>query len=331
MVVFDDGSMRRRRLLTLAGGTVTIAVAGCLDDEDPDDTDDETDDTEDDQDDENGETENGETDGEEDMEEEDDPAIESIDIDVSESVIAVADEITLTVTAQYDDGSEETVTEDATITSDDESLASVSNGTISWGAGGEVTLTVEYEGFEETATVETQSEEDEMFEAEGIGGYISFAEDTEDDAEEEGIQFPTNEEDGEAIFIEAIVDDGTWESTSVEFPDVEVSIVDASISAIDGFSGKIDLDSGLMTAEGTLEVTVFDDSFSFDIAATSEVSGDLSGDVDTDSTPKQVTLVDNEYVIEEETGNNLIDDEINLPADQPGENWLVLTFEMVSE
>jgi len=327
--------MRRRQLLALTGGTVSIAVAGCLDDEDPDDTDDETDDaddgtedSDDDQDDENGEEEN--EDGEEDVEE-DDPEIESIDIDVSDSVIAVADEVTLTVTAQYDDGSEETVTEDATITSDDESLASVSNGTISWGAGGEVTLTVEYEGFEETATVETQSEEDEMFEAEGIGGYISFAEDTEDDAEEEGIEFPTNEEDGEAIFIEAIVDDGTWESTSVEFPDVEVSIVDASISAIDGFSGKIDIDSGLMTAEGTLEVSVFDDSFSFDIAATSEVSGDLSGDVDTGSSPKQITLVDNEYVIEDETGNNLIDDEINLPADQSGENWLVLTVEIKSE
>ncbi len=336
MVVFDDGSMRRRRLLTLAGGTVTIAVAGCLDDEDPDDTDDETDDTDDDQDDENGETENGETDGED-----EEPELEGLSLDVSDSVLSVDGEATLTVTAEYDDGSEETVTGDATVTSDNDAIVSVVDETVSWAGEGTVTITAEYEGFEDSVELAAEEEDDEdqepfelgdEFEAEGVGGYISFAEESEEDAEEGGLTFPTETEDGEAIAVEATVDGDTWESTSVEFPEVDTGTAEATIEALGGLSGNIDIEDGLMTAEGTLEVTIEgDDSFEFDIDATSEESGELSGNFDAEFAPAEVTVVDNEFIIDDETGDALIDGFLGLPADDPGENWLVLTFEIVSE
>jgi len=337
-VVFDDDSMRRRQLLALTGGTVSIAVAGCLGDDDetePVDTDDD--------DGENGTPENGEDDdGGDDENGAPEPELDGLDVDVSDSVLPVDDETSITVTASYDDGSEETVTDDATITSDDESLVSVSEGTITWEGEGTVTLTVEYEGFEETVEVETEADEEDedaepfelgdAFEAEGVGGYISFAEESEADAEEEGLTFPTEAEDGEAIAVEATVDGDTWESTSVEFPEVDTGTARATIEALDGLSGDIDFENGIMTAEGTLEVTIEDDdSFEFEISATSEESGELSGDVDAEFAPAEVTVVDNEFIIDDETGDALIDGFLGLPAEDPGENWLVLTFEMVSE
>lgn len=336
-MVFDDGSMRRRRLLTLAGGTVTIAVAGCLDEEDPDDTDDDTDDTDDDQEDENGETENGETDGEDEDEE---PELEGISLDVSDTLLTVDGEATLTVTAEYDDGSEETVTGDATITSDDDAIVSVADETVSWSGDGTVSITAEYEGFEDTVELEAEEDDDEEeepfelgdeFDAEGVGGYISFAEESEEEAEEEGISFAPEDLD-EPPVIEGMVSGNTWESTSVEFPEIDTGTAEATIEAIDGLSGDIDLENGQMTAEGTLEVTIDgDDSFEFAIAATSEASGDLSGTVDAEFAPATVTLVDNEYVVDDETGSAIIDGFLGLPADEPGENWLVLTVEITSE
>ncbi len=328
--------MRRRRLLALTGGTVSIAVAGCLGDDDesePEATDDEEDDGEQDDtpegEDDTGEDENGEV----------EPALEGLDVAVSEPVLAVNSDTTITVTAVYDDGSEETVTDEATITSDDEAVASVSNGTIAWEGEGTTTLTVAYEGFEETIEVESEAEEDaepfelgDEFEAEGVGGYISFAEETEDDAEEEGLAFPTEAEDGEAIIVEGTVDGDTWESTSVDFPDVDTGTAEATIEAIGGLSGDIDMDDGVMTAEGTLEVTIDDDdSFEFDFAATTEESGELNGSFNAEFAPAEITVVDNEFIIDDETENALIDGFLGLPADEPGENWLVLTFEITSE
>ncbi len=337
MMVFDDVCMRRRRLLTVAGGTVTIALAGCLDEDDEEmlEDDEDVDDDEDIADD-GDDADNGDDDSEE-----VEPDLEGITIDVDEPVIEVEDEAVATVIAQYDDGSEETVTDEAIITSDDESIASVADGAVTGEAEGTITLLAEYEGFEDTVEVETEDDDEEdaepfelgdSFEAEGVGGYISFAEDTEAEAEEEGLAFPTADEDGEAIVVEATVDGERWESTSVEFPDVDTGTAEAAIAAVDGLSGEIDLDSGTMTAEGTLEVTVEgDDSFEFAIAATTDNSGELSGEVDAEFTPAAVTVVDNEFIVEDETGNVIVDNVLDLPADEPGENWLTLTFELTSE
>ena len=118
----------RRQFLTAIGATSFAALAGCLGDDDDDDTDDD----------------NGE----------DEPEIESLEIDVGDTTLDVDQAESFTVTAEYEDDRFEDVTDDAEITVEDEAIATVANEEITADDHGETILSAEYEGVEEELTIE---------------------------------------------------------------------------------------------------------------------------------------------------------------------------------
>lgn len=161
------------------------------------------------------------------------------------------------------------------------------------------------------------------FSGSNTGGFISFAEDTESTAREEGLTF----EEGD-VTIEATVDGNTWESTSTSFAPLETSGVQAQTTAPDGLSGEIDREANTMTAEGTLRVEVEGESFSFQIATTTDVSGALEGAADLGAESGTATLVDNEFTVEDTTGDAIIDSVLGLPIEESGRAWIELIFDL---
>lgn len=196
--------------------------------------------------------------------------------------------------------------------------------------GVEETITVEITAGEVTeATVEFDAEEIALeitgFVAENTGGYISFDEETQEEAEAEGVEFPAGD-----VVLEGTVEDGWWESTDVSFATLDAGLAEADVEAPSGLEGTFDYENGVVTAEGELEVTTAGETFRFEIAATTEDSGDLSGSSAFEETGGPATLVDNEYTVEDETGA-LVDSILGLPVEEPGLCWLELPMEFEFE
>ena len=167
------------------------------------------------------------------------------------------------------------------------------------------------------------------------GGFVAFDEETESEAESEGVPFPVDDDGDTPVELTgAIFDDGTWESTDVSFPTLDAGAADAEVEARDGLSGEIDQESDELTVEGELTVLVDGDEdrqFSFDIEAVTADSGELSGSADFGSSPATVSAVDNEYVVEDRTGDSVVDGSLGLPSTQEGHNWLQLDLEIETE
>lgn len=167
------------------------------------------------------------------------------------------------------------------------------------------------------------------FTIESTGGWVSFDEAAEGEAREEGLEFPPHEDDDSTIFIAGeILEDGTWQSTQTVFPTLAVSDqIQADIES-PGLGGEIDIETGYMTLEGTLEVHVGDDSFAFEIEAETGESGALSGSASIDEDGGEVSFVDNEFIVDDESGSALVDGVVGLPATESGENWFALDVEV---
>lgn len=176
-------------------------------------------------------------------------------------------------------------------------------------------------------TVELAADSHTIFEASNTGGFIAFNETTEAKAREEGLEFPEGE-----IQIIGIIQDGKWESTRVDFPELEPDDIDlaAAVEAPDGISGDIDMDEDEMAATGTLDVGIVDTDydFNFEIGAHTGVSGELTGEAEFDDGTGGAKLVDNEYIVEDKTGNGIIDGGLGLPIEDPGLAWLELPLEI---
>ena len=199
---------------------------------------------------------------------------------------------------------------------------------------GNYDLTVSFRGVErqvsvdvvadETTTLTVEFDADAIaidiasFAAENTGGFIAFDEDSRATAEEEGVAFPAGE-----VVIEGAVSEGAWESTNVSFAVLDAGVAEAEVEAPSGLAGRFDYENELMTVEGTLDVTTAGDTFSFEIAATTGDSGELSGDASFEPEGGTALLVDNEYVVEDETGG-LVDSVLGLPVEEPGRCWLEL-------
>ena len=183
-------------------------------------------------------------------------------------------------------------------------------------AGGEASaVTADLQQDNETELVE--------FTASSQGGYIAFSEGSQDDAVAGGTVFPDEDED-EQIEIEATVEDGEWEATATTFPPLPVTDdLYAEVVASD-LAGEIDPETGEMTVRGEFEVTIQDASFTFESEQTTGESNALSGEADFDSEPATVTLVDNEFTVEDETENEVVNRVLELPATDEGENWFQL-------
>lgn len=196
--------------------------------------------------------------------------------------------------------------------------------------GVEQRVSVEVAG-EETTTTTVEFDADAIavevtsFAAENTGGYIAFDESTRADAQEEGVTFPEGD-----VVIDGSVEDGEWESTDVSFAVLDAGLAQAEVEAPSGLRGTFDYENERMTTEGELEVTVAGETFNFEIAATTDESGDLSGGATFDPDGGTASLVDNEYVVEEETGG-LVDSVLGLPVEEPGRCWLELPLALEFE
>jgi hypothetical protein len=188
-------------------------------------------------------------------------------------------------------------------------------------------------GQSDGTTGEQNETELTAFTAESQGGYVSFSEDSKS-AAEDGTQFPALEDGQKPIQIQAEVnpDDGTWESQNLTFPTLTVSEdlgLNAEVEVVDGLEGEIDPEEGVFTAEGEFRVTIQDASFTYKTTMTSAESGALSGSADFSGDSAEVRLVDNEFTVDEKTEESpTVNNFLELPADEPGENWIVLQLDV---
>lgn len=172
----------------------------------------------------------------------------------------------------------------------------------------------------------------ESFSATSRGGFLAIDEAVEGRAEAQnaGFVLPSGED---ILTLEAeVAEDGSWESTEAAFPTVEITNpirTDVRLELPDGLSGTIATDR--MTATGTIQVVIeeLDAQFSFEFDATSGESGALQGETNFEEEPLTATLVDNEFTIDEGTGNFLVDGQLGLPAEEPGTNWFEISVELI--
>lgn len=217
-----------------------------------------------------------------------------------------------------------------TISSADDSVS----GTLTFGSPGEVEAPI---GDDFTAT--------------SRGGFIGIGEDNEEDAREEGFDLPPSEDVPEPISLNGVIEDGSWHSIVVNFPDLDPSVllddleglpideddVEIQVNAPEGFSGEVDWATGLMTLDGDLEILVLiageEIPVRVNLNGTTGASGALTGDMDIEVQPVTATLVDNETIVEEidedEHGfvGPIANDELGLPAES-GEVWIELDFDL---
>jgi hypothetical protein len=237
--------------------------------------------------------------------------------------------------------------EGATVSVDGQSVQTDASGVATFAdlVVGTYDVTVEAEGKSESAsaTVEADSTastevslklvESFSFTAKNTGGFISFNQDTIDGAESEGINFPTEKADGEGIVIEGEAEGDQWESTQVSFPTLTTSGLEAEATAPNGLQGTIDRENNVMTAEGTLKVTITANgaSFQFNVSLVSGLSNGDASDTglqgSADFANNNATLVDNEYTVEDTTDSPIVNSQLGLPITEPGLSWLELPFE----
>jgi hypothetical protein len=179
--------------------------------------------------------------------------------------------------------------------------------------------------------------EDEVvaeFNATGTGGFVEVNSDNPNDPT---IPLPTPEEVDQPITINGeIYADGTVRTTEVSFPTLgqeQLGLpLTVDIEAPEPFEGEIDRAEGQLYLNGSLTITVLDGvEISVSANLTSGQSNSLIGSASglaTDSA--NVTLVNNEYVIDETTGT-VADSVFRFPSPEPGRNWFSLTLDMEIE
>lgn len=233
----------------------------------------------------------------------------------TEDLTLVIGEEEWTETVTIDPGKEETVTAEWQTNEDDAGSYAAS-------------LRVDDEVIEESdqVVIEPEDEPESAVVIEGSGGYVAFSQGSEADAEDAGIDMPAftivadlDEETGE---IEADPADVTF-SEDLEEPQTGTP---AAVSTPEGFEGTVDLETGEMQLDGTLEADIYElgESFAFDVSLRTGDSGALSGSAsyDVDEETGSITLVDNEYDVAG-TDEAAINQVLGLPSDS-GESWLVL-------
>ena len=167
------------------------------------------------------------------------------------------------------------------------------------------------------------------------GGLVWFGDPDEEEFRDSDLFLPPSEEIPDPVELEAeLDDDGTWESTSLDFPPIDVVPgIEPEVEAPNGFTGEYDEEAGLVTVEGQVRAIVETDggeelTLEFPLNATSGESGDLEGEFDVRENSVLVTVVDNESVVEDTFGQEFVDETLNLPGRFSGDNWFELTLEL---
>lgn len=127
----------------------------------------------------------------------------------------------------------------------------------------------------------------------------------------------------EQLEISGVIDEraGTWESTEVAVDPIEIGGLQFSVAVPDGFEGEFDRETETITVRGEIVITTMGDEIRFDIAGTSDAVG-ATVDLEDDS----AQLIDDTFVVAE-TGDEMLDRALGLPAAEPGQNHLELPLE----
>jgi hypothetical protein len=203
-----------------------------------------------------------------------------------------------------------------------------------------------------TASQETVAPSQEVvttFTATGTGGFIAINEQPPEPETKFDLPGPS-EVDNEILIEGEVYDDGTWESTNTQFPNIpvpeeiipddlpnlELTVIVTPINT--PYTGQISRAPGeeLLTVEGTLEIEVDVEGIDLGIepievtiGATTESSNNLEGSAtDFETTAATTTVVDNEFTIDDTTGLDSVDDALGLPATEPGTNWFKLDADL---
>jgi hypothetical protein len=134
----------------------------------------------------------------------------------------------------------------------------------------------------ESTTATQSSDVVATFSATNVGdGFSSFDEDNIGDAKAEGLSFSA----GDIVTEGEIYDNGTWQSTDTSFKTLNTADdgggFDAQPSAPNGLEGTFDPETGRVTANGRLKITLplTGDNFQFDLAM---VTGTSNGAASSD-------------------------------------------------
>lgn len=130
----------------------------------------------------------------------------------------------------------------------------------------------------------------------------------------------------EPIVIEGEIEGERWEASTVDFPDVDVG-VEASIEFPDGVGGRITAEEMTLAGRVRISIEVTGDEFEFDLDATTGSSGALTGAAEFGERPPTATLVDNEFLIDDETETGLPEEVLGFPSTEPGRNWFEIDLE----
>jgi hypothetical protein len=196
------------------------------------------------------------------------------------------------------------------------------------------------------AATASDQEPTHVFTARGTGGFLGI---NTDDPYSDGYPLPDDDGEPPVVIQGEIYPDGSWTATSVAFKTFDPGDfglpaidLDVDINVPGGLSGAIDREAGLMTAEGTLEIFLplsdFDDieedlEVTIDIVdGTTLQSNNMVGDTEAFDTPEgSVVLVDNAYTVPATDAVVFgidIDEVLDLPSEQPGDNWFELRLEV---
>jgi hypothetical protein len=176
------------------------------------------------------------------------------------------------------------------------------------------------------------------FSAESAGGFVWFGEPDREQAIDDALALPPTPEVPDPVVLSAeLVGNRRWEATSVDVPPLDSLPIPQipTLSTPDGLAGTVDLQTGRLTAAGELLLTIPREEgptyeVTIPVNATTGESGQLRGSFERRGLAAAATLVDNESVVSDQTGNRVLDALLGLdgPAEESGANWLSLTVDI---
>ena len=148
---------------------------------------------------------------------------------------------------------------------------------------------------------------------------------------------PQEDAPAPVVVIGDVNEDGTWESSNIEFPPLGGLPIpnEPTVDTPETFSGEFDPEEGLWTVQGELLLTIpseqgEDLTLEVPLDATTGQSGQLEGSFERDGDTATATIVDNETIVNDQFGSTGIDALLGLDgaAGESGANWFRLTLEL---
>jgi len=176
------------------------------------------------------------------------------------------------------------------------------------------------------------------FLAQSTDGWVWFGEQDKKAALDDALDLPPTDETPAPVTLEVeFEEDGTWETSNIDFPPLKGLSIPATVrvDTPETFSGELSLEEGRWTVEGELLLRILSEggddlTLEVPLNATTGTSGQLEGSFERDGDTATATIVDNETPVNDQFGSTVTDALLGLDgtAGQSGTNWFSLTFEL---